>query len=136
MLELWINFIPNLFILMKFSTKFETLAISLSFISQRAVKAWIIEDCFISTMFVIMIQISKIFYTKMLSRFYFQNLILLSRKSVSGEESEPDFPYWSGPRPPLVEWSHSKIEIINYYVIYLFSEDSFRCHVSLHPTPS
>ena len=38
-LESWINFVSILFILMKFSIKFETLAISSSFLSQRAVKA-------------------------------------------------------------------------------------------------
>ena len=85
-LESWINCISILFILMKYIIQFETLAISLSFISQRAVKAWIIENCFISAMVNLMIVISKIFYTNMLRGFSFQNLIHLSRKSVSGAQ--------------------------------------------------
>ena len=62
------------------------LAISFSFISQRAVKAWKIDNCFILSMDNLMVLISKIFYTKMLRRFSFQNFIHLSQKSVSGEK--------------------------------------------------
>ena len=56
---------------MKFSIQFETLAISLSFISQRAVKAWIIENCFIYAMVNLMIVISKIFLYKYASWIFF-----------------------------------------------------------------
>ena len=58
-------------ILIKFSIKFETLAIYLSFISQRAAKAWIIDNCFIYAMINLMIVISKIFYYKYASRIFF-----------------------------------------------------------------
>ena len=57
----WINLISILFILMKYSIQFEKLDISLSFISQRAVKAWIIKNCFISAMVNLIIVISTIF---------------------------------------------------------------------------
>ena len=50
---------------------FEIAVISLILISQRAVKAWIIENCFISAMVNLMILISKIFYTNMLRGFPF-----------------------------------------------------------------
>ena len=70
-LESWINFISILFILMKYSIQFETLAISLSFISQRAVKAWIIENCFIYAMVNLMIVISKICLYEYALRIFF-----------------------------------------------------------------
>ena len=70
-MELLINFITTWFILMKFSIKFETHVISLSFISQRAVKAWKIENCFISALINLKISISKIFLYKYASRIFF-----------------------------------------------------------------
>ena len=50
---------------------FEMAAISLIFISQRAIKAWIIENCFISAMVNLMIVISKIFLYKYASCIFF-----------------------------------------------------------------